>query len=149
MTETNIEAILINSQKTEMWQSLTSLDNYMQNAPENLTLDQYKRVRYMVDDIYRPNLSQFKESLSIGEQEDMGLLSKSINQNFADYLTDQHYRLMDEHNIRHNDPVELIIPKTQRGVLYTLERLMWGKNKNEELEGALIERVPETGLSTF
>ena len=149
MSETNLEAILENASVNSAWQLLNQMEVYLRNGGENLDLYQYKKIRHLVSDVYKTKLKQFKLSLNDEEKTDLKVLSNRINRIFNDYLTDQHYKLMDELNIRHDEYVDGTISLNPRENQYKLERLMWGKRPNEQLEKQLIERIPDEGLTIY
>jgi len=149
MSETNLEAILENASVNITWQVLNQLEVYLRNGGENLDLKQYKRIRQLADKLYVPQLQTFQQTLDYEQKRDFKVLSNKINRTFNDYLTDQHYKLMDELRIRHDEKVDRTISLNPRENQYKLERLMWSKQQNEHLEKQLIEKIPEQGLTVY
>ena len=154
MKETRLEQILENiSVETSGFDLLGTVEKYLCSGGENLTKDQYIRIRHKVDDVYRPFCGFFDKQLYNHTKDSYNKKRKVVNELFADYLTDQHYKLLDEYKIRVNDPTipTAVIPNTVQKRMYYLERIIWSKNKNKyaDMEAALIEEIPYTGLSMF
>lgn len=165
--KTHIEKILelskskrVNSQKI-----IEILEVYLNQNTEELTLEQYKKVRELVDQNYREFI---KEGINNGQ------LKRSqvdyVGRLFTDYIRDQHARLLDEKkgikivNAIEEKPsffnkIKSYVKQTANNItyqkdwkkidnkIYDLERLLQEKNENPRLERELIENIPTEGLS--
>jgi hypothetical protein len=120
MAETNLEAILENYQTQNTWQTLNTLNIYLERGAEDLTLSQYRRVRHLIDEIYNPNMNAFSRGVETEQQRDFTVIRNHVNKLFNDYVTDQHYRLMDEKGIRHKERVDSTLSLNPRENQYKL-----------------------------
>lgn len=176
--ETDIEAILNPDESREFtpYDTLNKLEIYLNNGAEELTLDQYKKVRQLVDQNYRSLVAKGLES---------GYLSQNqvnrVGKIFTDYIRDQHARLLDEQNEQKNrqkiikaeeqepkkswfskgkDYIKNIVKTNNREYqndwrkkdsesFYKLERLLYKDNENPAKEKELIESLPTQDVSRY
>lgn len=168
-SETNIEAILNLHKKIE-WtpQNMVDvLETYLNNGAEELTLDQYKRVRQLVDENYRSFVAMGLETGELTKEQ-----VDKVGRIFTDYIRDQHARLLNEQNEKKivkaveekpgffsraksyvkQAASNILYQKNWRKIdnkMYELERLLLKSNENPKLEKQLIDSIPQKGLSKY
>jgi len=151
MSTTNLETILerLTSKEDDGWQTLNVLQSYLDKGGEDLSKEEYIRTRHLIDDKYRPFIQFYENQLYNHNRDVFKERSRQINNLLADYITDQHYKLLDEYDIKVKEDIPQTIPTNKRRQLYNLERTMWNRNKDLEMEKQLIDLVPEEGLSKY
>ncbi len=160
--ETNIEAILSELDFSSE-ESLNTLNVYLSNSAENLSLKQYRNLRILIDSKYRNKVANAVRAGKISRKS-----ANKVGRDFTDYIREQHANLLD------NDWENTIIKqedssyspnisreklnnkqykekwKAKDNELYKLERGLWGKEKLlEEEERNLIDEMPTEGYSIF
>jgi len=160
--ETNIEAILnIYSGEGRRQSSnlLQVLEVYLNNGAEDLTLEQYKDVRTLVDSKYKSTINHGLKSAEITNDS-----IDRVGHLFTDYLRDQHARLLDIHKGRQEIPNtekkiglkqkfrgywnRLKTWKNQDDNIYNLERALW-TGENLQNEHKLVDSISSKGLSKY
>ncbi|HRZ85825.1 MAG TPA: hypothetical protein P5277_03530 [Candidatus Paceibacterota bacterium] len=129
--ETELESILSqglglnNSYNPDSLFDMTiELSVYLSSNAENLTLSQYKQIRHIVDNYYKPLISNAVKTNNL----DYFLVDR-VGRLFTGYIRDQHYRLLSMDKSERNKPL-----KSQDVRIKPLNFVQEGYNQMARLE---------------